>query len=114
MSSTRKPACANQPILVATANGVAAALTVRAHQPTRTTASACTGVTPRNATKAALIVLEQNLTELLLVCCAGDPAGECIYGTPPFLCAAATASAFCDGSQNSTRRRTPLTMPLST
>ncbi len=33
-SSTSTPSCLNQPSLVATANGVAAAETVRAHQPT--------------------------------------------------------------------------------
>src|SRR5215470_3333452 len=42
-SSTSIPSLANQPILVAIANGVAAALTVRAHQPTlRCTSGAAT------------------------------------------------------------------------
>src|SRR5215210_1359124 len=39
--STLKPACANQPILVAIANGATADEMVRAHQPTFTVVCAC-------------------------------------------------------------------------
>src|ERR1700693_4901425 len=43
-SSTLMPAAAYQPILVATANGAAAELTVRAHQATRTVVCAAAWV----------------------------------------------------------------------
>ena len=42
-SSTLMPSLANQPILVAIANGAAADDTVRAHQATRTVVCACGG-----------------------------------------------------------------------
>src|SRR3954470_9800374 len=53
--STLKPACANQPILVAIANGATADEMVRAHQPTFTGVCACAAPAPSAPIRAIAI-----------------------------------------------------------
>src|SRR5207248_9718092 len=66
-STTRNPACVNQLILVATADGAAAALTVRAQNPTRTLFSARADVVPSRATRHAAAIMKRVTALLLLV-----------------------------------------------
>src|SRR3954468_21092914 len=54
--STLKPACANQPILVAIANGATADEMVRAHQPTFTVVCACAAAPAPSAPIRAIAI----------------------------------------------------------
>src|SRR3954469_22355488 len=63
-SSTLKPACANQPILVAIAKGAAAEETVRAHQPTFTVV--CARALPASSAARRPRVIRVRFIEFLI------------------------------------------------
>src|SRR5882672_3140219 len=96
-NSTLMPASLNHPILVAIANGAAADDTVLAHQATRTVVCACAG--PASTASA----IADNRMAVRFIRLSLQVAS--------FF--AASSLNFCDASQNSTRRRTAMTIQLS-